>query len=191
MRLRPSWRHLDRGSSEPDDGRYANAARVFGGTGAATLFRREALADVALDGQVFDERFHSFREDAELAFRFAERGWEVIYEPAAVARHRRRVLPEGRAALPPAINYHSLKNRYLLRIGHQRAGNFALTLPWTLARDLSALLYVLLFERSSLPAYAWLWRHRRELRAHRCALRARATTPRAVGRWFWKSEEPL
>ncbi len=41
--------------------------RVFGGTGAATLFRREALDDVAVDGEVFDARFHSFREDAELA----------------------------------------------------------------------------------------------------------------------------
>src|SRR5262249_44399387 len=40
MRLVPTWRHLDRGSGEPDRGQFAVAERVFGGTGAATLPRR-------------------------------------------------------------------------------------------------------------------------------------------------------
>lgn len=191
MRLTRSWRHLDRGSGELDRGQLAQAELVFGATGAATLFRRQALEDVALAGEIFDERFHSFREDAELAFRFHERGWQVIYEPRAVATHRRRVLPERRAALPPAINFHSLKNRYLLRLDHQSAANFLLTLPWTLPRDLAALGYVLVRERSSLAAYAWLWRQRGELLRHRRAVRARRTAPPgAVERWFRVAGEP-
>ncbi|HEX9668384.1 MAG TPA: glycosyltransferase [Thermoanaerobaculia bacterium] len=192
MRLSPAWRHFDRGSGEPDGGQYSLPERVFGATGAASLFRREALLDAAVDGEVFDPRFHSFREDAELCFRLRERGWEVLYEPAAAAEHRRRVLPERRAALPPAVNFHSLKNRYLLRLYHQTAGNFLWTLPFTLARDLLALGYVLLRERSSLPAYGWLWRHRRELMARRRAIRARRRVPpRAIDRWFLRAGEPL
>lgn len=192
MRLSWTWRHFDRGSGEPDRGQYHAPERVFGATGAATLWRRAALVDVAIDGQVFDERFHSFREDAELAFRLRERGWEILYEPTAVATHRRRVLPERRAALPPSVNMHSLKNRYLLRIDHQTLGNFLWTFPATLTRDLAALLWVLLRERSSLPAYAWLWRHRRELAAHRRLVQLRRSVPaRAIGRWFVRSGEPL
>lgn len=192
MRLTWSWRHFDRGSGEPDRGQLARPERVFGATGAATLWRRQALDDVALAGQVFDERFHSFREDAELCFRLGERGWEIAYEPAAVVTHRRRVLPERRAALPAAVNFHSLKNRYLLRLDHQTAGNFLWTLPATLARDLAALAWVLLRERSSLPAYAWLWRNRRALWAHRREVQRRRTVPpRAVGRWFLTRGEPL
>ena len=192
MRLSPAWRHFDRGSGEPDRGQYALPERVFGATGAASLFRREALLDAAVDGEVFDPRFHSFREDAELCFRLRERGWEVLYEPQAVAEHRRRVLPERRAALPPAVNYHSLKNRYLLRLYHQTAGNFLGTLPFALARDLLALGSVLLRERSSLPAYAWLWRHRRDLLARRRAIQARRRVPaRAIDRWFLRAGEPL
>lgn len=192
MKLSWTWRHFDRGSGEPDRGQYGAAARVFGATGAATLWRRAALDDVALGGEIFDQRYHSFREDAELAFRLRERGWEILYEPAAVATHRRRVLPERRAELPPAVNLHSLKNRYLLRIDHQTIGNFLWTLPATLARDLAALAWVLVRERSSLPAYRWLWQRRRELLAHRRLVQRRRTAPaRAIGRWFLRSAEPL
>ncbi len=139
MRLAPAWRHFDRGAGEIDRGQYGVAERVFGATGAASLWRRAALEDVAVDGEWFDERFHSYREDAELCFRLRERGWEILYEPSARAVHGRRVLPERRRALPAAVNLHSLKNRYLLRCGHQSAANLLRTLPWTLPRDLGAL----------------------------------------------------
>jgi GT2 family glycosyltransferase len=192
MRLTPTWRHLDRGSGEPDDGRYSRPERVFGATGAASLFRREALDDVAVDGEVFDTRFHSFREDAELCFRLQERGWEVLYEPAAVAEHRRFNLPERRARMPALVNYHSLKNRYLLRLYHQTAGNFARTFFPTLARDVLALGYVLLRERSSFAAYAWLWRHRADILRRRRLIQARRTRPAAeLDRWFHSPGEPL
>ena len=189
MRLTRAWRHFDRGSGELDRGQYAAAERVFGATGAASLWSRSALADVAVESGPFDERFHSYREDAELSFRLRRRGWEVLYAPTAIAVHHRRVVPAGRRGLPAAINFHSLKNRYLLRCAHQTAGNFWRTLPWTAARDLGALVWVLLVERESLPAYAWLWRRRRELAAHRRALRARSTV--AVERWFTRRGEPL
>ncbi len=192
MRLSWTWRHFDRGAGELDHGQYAAAERVFGATGAATLWRRSALADVAIADQIFDERYHSFREDAELAFRLRERGWEILYEPAAVASHRRRVLPERRAELPAAVNLQSLKNRYLLRIDHQTLGNFFWTLPATLGRDVAALAWVLLREPSSLPAYAWLWRERRALVEHRRLVQRRRTvSPGAIGKWFLRSGEPL
>lgn len=190
MILRRTWRHLDRGSGEPDRGQYAVAELVFGGTGAATLYRREALLDAAFaGGELFDPLFHSYREDAELAFRLQERGWACVYEPAAVAEHRRRVVPAGRGQASPFVNYHSLKNRYLLRAYHQSGGNFLRTLAPTLARDLGALAWVLLRERSSLPAYAWLWRHRREILARRRFLRARRRADAEA--WFGRERLPL
>ncbi len=192
MVLTRAWRHLDRGSGEVDRGQFREPCEVFGATGAATLFSRAALADVAVDGEVFDPAFHSFREDAELCFRFHERGWRVIYEPRAVAEHRRRVLPERRRQLPPAINYHSLKNRYLLRAYHQTAGNFVRTFLPATFRDLQALIYVLLVERTSLAAYVWLWRHRKTIHARRrCFQQRRSEPPLAVEQWFSHQSLPL
>jgi N-acetylglucosaminyl-diphospho-decaprenol L-rhamnosyltransferase len=192
MRLTRAWRHLDRGSGEVDRGQWGMADRVFGASGAASLFRRAALLDAAVEGEVFDPRFHSFREDAELCFRLRERGWEILYEPAAVAGHRRFNLPERRAAMPAHVNYHSLKNRYLLRIYHQTGRNLARNFLPTTARDLAALGYALLRERSSLGAYGWLWRHRGELRARRRAiLGRRRVAPAALEAWFGRDGAPL
>jgi GT2 family glycosyltransferase len=192
MRLTAAWRHLDRGSGEPDRGQWGLPERVFGATGAASLFRRVALLDAAIDGEVFDPRFHSFREDAELCFRLRERGWEILYEPAAVAEHRRFNVPERRAAMPPGVNLHSLKNRYLLRVYHQTGRNLARTLLPTLGRDLGALAWVLLRERSSLAAYGWLVRHRAELLARRRAIQRRRTHPAAeLDAWFGRPGAPL
>ena len=189
MRLTLTWRHLDRGSGEPDRGQHARRARVFGATGAASLFRRQALEDVAIGGRIFDDGFHSFREDAELCFRLQERGWDVVYEPRAVATHRRRVAPGRRRELAPEINFHSLKNRYLLRTYHQTPANLVATLPCTLFRDALALGYVVLRERDSLGAYRWLWRNRRALLERRRLIQARKV--RSIERWFVRSEAAI
>lgn len=192
MRLTMTWRHLDRGSNRPDDGQFDRLERVFGATGAATLYRREALEDVALDGEYFLEEFHSYREDAELCFRFQERGWDVLYEPTALAEHVRRNLPQKRRSMSALINYHSLKNRYLLRAYHQTFSNFVITGLPTLFRDVAILLYVALKERSSLPAYRWLWDRRRFILQRRRTIQDRKTTPnRRVNRWFFRQGQEI
>jgi len=192
MRLRPTWRHLDRGSGEPERGQFAAPEAVFGGTGAATLYYRPALEDAAIDGEIFLAEFHSFREDAELCFRLRERGWEIVYEPAAIATHGRRNVPERRRQMPAHVNYHSLKNRYLLRAYHGTAASLVATaIPATL-RDVVILGYVLARERSSLPALAWLWRQRKHILARRRLIQSRRTlSSRRLAAWFFRSGRPL
>lgn len=192
MHLTWTWRHLDRGSGRIDRGQYGRVERVFGATGAASLFVRRALEDAAVEGTVFDPDFHTYREDAELCFRLRQRGWEVLYEPLAIAVHGRVNRPGRRRRMTRAVNRHSLKNRYLLRAYHQSAANLALTLLPSLWRDLLALGYVLTIERSSLPAYAWLWRNRQRILARRRLLRQRRTASLwALERWFVRRSLPL
>ena len=192
MRLAPTWRHFDRGSSEIDRGQYPRAEEVFGGTGAATLYDVEALRDVAIDGEIFDRDFHTYREDAELAFRLRERGWRSIYEPAARIEHRRLNLPARRRQMSADANLHSLKNRYLLRLYHQTPLNLLTTLVTAQLREALIFAAVLVRERRSIPAWRWLWRNRRRLRARAAVVRARRTVSAfEIERWFWRDARPL
>ncbi len=109
-------RHLDRGSLEVDNGHFRNYEYVFGATAAAALYRREMIDDISLDGEFFDTDFFVYREDADVAWRAQLMGWKCLYAPYARGYHVRKALPGNRRALPPEINMHSVKNRFLLRM---------------------------------------------------------------------------
>jgi GT2 family glycosyltransferase len=176
--MAPSQRHLDRGADRLDDGRYAREELVFGASGAAAMYRRAMLEDVKTPGgaagtEYFDEDFFAYREDADLAWRAQLLGWNCVYAPDAVARHGRRVTPERRAALPAAINYYSVRNRFLLRMKNQTAGHALRFLVPALARDLQVIGYVLLKEHSSLGALRDVFRLWRTTMIKRRAIMAR------------------
>ncbi|MFN2385079.1 MAG: glycosyltransferase family 2 protein [Thermoanaerobaculia bacterium] len=162
-----SCRHFDRGSQQPADGRYLAEELVFGASGAAGFYRRAALESAKISTGFFDSDFFLYREDADLAWRLRKLGWKCLYLPRAVAYHRRRNLPSRRGRMSPDVNRHSVKNRFLLRVNNQSAGEFLVTLVPTLARDLVVLGACLTVERSSLPAFGWLWRNRKRLWAKR------------------------
>jgi GT2 family glycosyltransferase len=163
----PSGRHFDRGSEEEADGRYLEEGEVAGTTAAAGFYRREALESAKISTGYFDSDFFVYREDADLAWRLAKLGWKCLYVPGARAWHRRRNLPERRRRQSSLANFHSVKNRFLLRINNQSSGELLRTLLPTLARDLVVVGACLTVERSSLPAFSWLWRNRKRLRAKR------------------------
>jgi GT2 family glycosyltransferase len=158
-----SGRHFDRGSGEPAAGRFLAEEEIAGASGAAGFYRRAALEEAKISTGYFDSDFFLYREDADLAWRLSRLGWKCLYVPSAVAAHRRRNLPERRRAMPAAINLHSVKNRFLLRINNQTGGEALRTLVPTVARDLVVLGACLTVERTSLPAFGWLWRNRKRL----------------------------
>jgi GT2 family glycosyltransferase len=174
-----SGRHFDRGSEEEAEGRYMGEEEIPGTTGAAGLYRREALETAKISTGYFDADFFLYREDADLAWRLRNLGWKCLYVPDAVGYHRRRNLPSRRREMAALANYHSVKNRFLLRVNNQTGGDLLRTLVPTLARDLVVLGACLTVERSSLPAFGWLWRNRRRLLAKRGEIRAKAAARRA------------
>ena len=74
------------------------------------------IDDISLDGEFFDSDFFVYREDADVAWRAQLMGWKCLYAPYARGYHVRKVLPGNRRALPPEINMHSVKNRFLMRM---------------------------------------------------------------------------
>jgi GT2 family glycosyltransferase len=185
-------RHLDRGAEEVDHGQYGRAQWVFGATGAAAMFPRSLVEVVSVDGEFFDEEFFSYREDADLAWRARLMGWKCLYEPSAVAWHVRRVTPERRESLPHAINWHSVKNRFLMR-GKNASGWLCWKLFWPVAwRDLMVLGYALLRDWRMLSAVAYPLRHLSGVRLKRESIQGRRrVSDRELLWWFHDSPRAI
>ncbi|MFZ5559724.1 MAG: glycosyltransferase family 2 protein [Patescibacteria group bacterium] len=84
-----SGKILDTGQGEKDKGQYDSLIEIFGVNGVAPFYRREALNDVKLGKEYFDEDFFCYAEDFDLAFRFRWNGWKCIYSPKAILWHDR------------------------------------------------------------------------------------------------------
>jgi len=181
----PNLRHLDRGSLQVDNGHFRNYEYVFGATAAAALYRRQMIEDISLSGEFFDNDFFAYREDADVAWRAQLMGWKCLYAPYAKGYHVRKALPGNRRALPPEINMHSVKNRFLLRIKNMtpdlyRRNFFAITL-----RDIVVISCCLLWEHTSLRAFPFLFRNWRSVVAKRQEIMSRRRVDDAyMASWF-------
>lgn len=183
IRMTRSGRHLD--IDDEDTRRIKQVTEVFGVSGAAAMYRMSFLRAVAIDGEIFDEDFFAFREDADLAWRGRVMGFRALYSPPAIGHHVRRVTPERRAQLPADINMHSVKNRFLLRLKNEGWYLAMRNAPFEIARDIVVLGAALTVERTSLPAFRWLWRNRRRILAKRRAIQSRRkVSDRELARWF-------
>ena len=148
-------RPYDRGQMEPDRGQYDGSREIFGACGAAALYRRSMLEDVACQGEFLDEDFFAYYEDVDLAWRANLQGWKAAYAPGAVALHMRGwgdTLRKNRQKtnhLGPRL---ALRNRYLMILKNDSFGDFLLDLPWIFLPDIPRLVYIALFKTEALGA---------------------------------------
>ena len=85
---------------------------IWGATGACAFYRLEALKQVADKHGIFDERFGSYKEDVDLAWRLKLAGWKAVFTPGAIAWHGRRVGKGDRRTWK--IRYLSFRNHILM-----------------------------------------------------------------------------
>jgi GT2 family glycosyltransferase len=181
----PMLRHLDRGSQEVDNGHFLQYEYVFGASAAAALYRRKMIEDVAINGEFFDPDFFVYREDADVAWRAQLLGWRCIYTPHARGYHVRKVLPGNRRALPPVINMHSVKNRFLMRIKNMTGDLYWRNFFSIMMRDAVVVGCCLLREHSSLEAFWYLaknWRRVWEKRGE--IMRRKRVNDEYIASWF-------
>lgn len=181
----PNLRHLDRGSLEIDNGHYLKREYVFGATAAAALYRRDMIHDISVDGEFFDPDFFAYREDADVAWRAQLLGWRCLYTPYARGYHVRAVLPGNRRALPRAINMHSVKNRFLMRIKNMTGDLYGRCWLAITARDLVVLGCCILYEHYSLMAFVEICRAWRRVWAkRRWIMERKRVSDDYIAAWF-------
>ena len=182
-------RVTDRGSDEIAAGRYESPGYVFGPSGAAAMYRRDMLEDVAYRGEVYDESFLSYREDVDLAWRAQLMGWKCLYSPGAVARHRRHVAPGRRRMLSADINRNSVRNRWQMMLKNEVVAGWRRDWLHILWRELEIDGYLVLRERSSLRAVPDLFRNLSRLRERRrYTMRRRVASDEEMLAWFGRHD---
>ncbi|MBI4092711.1 MAG: glycosyltransferase family 2 protein [Candidatus Kerfeldbacteria bacterium] len=159
--LRRSRQVVNRGEGSSES--FDRPADVFGAPGVLALYRRQALEDVKINGELFDEDFFAYKEDADLAWRLRWAGWSARYIPSAVAYHHRaqphhddtvRGVSAVRPHRSPAIRTWSYRNHLLMLVKNETAGTFWPHLPFILFYELRRLGYLLWREWSTLKG---LW----------------------------------
>ncbi len=183
-------RHFDRGWGESDRGQFDRTEYVFGSTGAAALYRRRMIEEISTSSGFFDPDFFAYREDADVAWRAQLLGWRCLYAPSAVGYHVRRVRPGRRGNIPAAINMHSVKNRFLMRVKNLTSPVWRQCAWPTLRRDLMVLGGCLLTEPASLPAFWRLLRSMPKALRQRREIMARASAEdrHEIASWFGQRE---
>lgn len=171
---------------------------VFGVSGAFPLFRRSAISAVAFpDGQMFDETYHSYKEDLDLAWRLRARGGESFVLLDTVAYHDRAGAgPKEENDLAAALNkqkqtswvkYHSYKNHLRTLYKNEYWQNFLLDFPWIAWYELKKFCFFLFFDRSVLKGLAEVWQARKDLRIKRLQIKKlRKINWREMRKWWNK-----
>jgi GT2 family glycosyltransferase len=181
----PMLRHLDRGSQQVDNGHYLQYEYVFGATAAAALYRRIMIEDVSVEGEFFDSDFFVYREDADVAWRAQLMNWKCLYVPYARGYHVRKVLPGNRRALPPEINMHSVKNRFLMRLKNISGDLYRRNWLSITARDFMVVTWCLVREHTSIRAFWYVARNwRRVLAKRRWIQERRRVDDQYIASWF-------
>jgi GT2 family glycosyltransferase len=134
---------LNRGSGEPDDGRYDEPGEVFGASGALVLHRRAMLEDIARGTstrrEYLTDDLVAYFDDVDLDLRARQRGWSARYEPSAVGHHARAGASRRRRRRVRVLN---LSNHSLVVLGNEGPASLlrdgAVILPLWILRILTA-----------------------------------------------------
>ncbi|MBI2064171.1 MAG: glycosyltransferase family 2 protein [Candidatus Yanofskybacteria bacterium] len=144
------------GHGELDNGQFNKYMEIFGVEGAAPFFRREALEDIRIKGQLIDHDYFWYGDDLDLAWRMRLFGWKEVFDPEVIAWHDRQTTKtlkkspadfiKIRRAIPikkRGLDWRNtrwtiLKNDYII--------NILKDLPAILKREIQMAGYILFFE---------------------------------------------
>jgi len=143
----------NRGAGQTDRDLYQEEEAVFGVPGAAALYRRQALDQIALDGEVFDPIFFLYYEDSDLSWRLRLAGWECWYT------HRASGIHPSEGALDSWRKIHLRCNRLLMMVKNEEISDFAKDLHPILRYEATCVKNGFFRERWAFRAYARFFKH--------------------------------
>ncbi len=155
-----SRRIVNRGHGAKDIGQFEKPEEIFSYEGACGFFRKTALEEVKINGQVFDEDFIWYADDIDLGWRLTLFGWKNFYDSSIIAWHDRSTTHrlskdfldfiQSRKNLPREKKCWDYVNQRLTMVKNDISGQFLKDLPFFISREMKLWFYFLFFERSTL-----------------------------------------
>ena len=185
----------NRGENLPDAPAFQIAKEVFGVCASVALYRRQALNDVKLFNEFFDEDFYAYKEDIDLSWRLQLAGWKVYYVPEAVAYHHRGFAHDQKQTLRSTSLYRkkisrhirslSFINQHLMIIKNDLLSHYLKDCGFIWWREIHILLYALLFERFLLADIGKIIKKTpRALLKRKIIMAHRTASAQALRQWF-------
>lgn len=139
------------GTLEKDEGQYNTPTKVFWGSGACLMIRR----NVFVDAGGFDEHFFAHMEEIDLCWRLNNRGWQIYCVPESKVYH----IGGGTLHVSnPRKTFLNFRNNFAMLYKNRSRVKFLCLLPLKLALDwVAALLF--LFQGKYADAHAVLKAH--------------------------------
>jgi len=190
-----SRRVIDRGSGEEDQGQYEKQERVFGVSGALSVFSKKALDDVKIFDQYFDLDFENYKEDIDLSWRLNLYGWKCVYAPEAIAYHERGTALGAQAKASDFLaekkkhsfraKYFSFKNHSLVLVKNDFLRYYLKDLPFILFYELKRWAYVLFREPKLFSSfYKMLVQFPQALKKRRVIMQGKRIKPKVIRGFF-------
>ncbi len=154
--LERSRRVVDIGHSAVDAGQFDEITAVFGISGAAAMYRREAIEFVSPFNELLDESFVSYKEDVDLAYRLRWAGYDACLLSSTIAWHDRSLsadetngllkLIKQRRSWSAELRVYSWSNHLAFLIKNESLMNFVKDSPFILWFEFKKFIYLLIFE---------------------------------------------
>lgn len=191
-------RFYDRGQAEIDHGQYDKEVEVFGSSGAAVLYRLEALEDISFIDEhgrkeFFDQLMFMYKEDVDLAYRLQCAGYTAMYTPHAVGYHDRSIGGTGNSTLKIAKNRFgkSRKSKEWSWLHHHIIlqkyfrNDFSLRVKTnTLWYEVKSFIFILLFEQYLLRQLKELYNMRKQIKARKAQIKKRIDMKEHIEKWM-------
>lgn len=190
-------RIVNRGQGMVDDGKFNEEKEIFGAPGICPLYNMEALEDVKIMDEYFDEDFGKYKEDADLAWRLLLYGWKSLYCPHAVAYHARgqivqtkfttREFLKSRKFINKAQKQASFRNQLLMQAKNELWGTFFRDFYSIMSVKLVMPLYMTFVEPYLWKSYfKYIKKLPRILKKSRIIKKNKRISAREMSKWFGK-----
>ncbi len=193
-----SRRVINLGHGEEDRGQYDQEKEIFAVEGAAPIFRKSALEELRVLGEIADREMFWYGDDLDLSWRMRLFGWKQVYSSEVVMYHDRSTTKgmsggwkdyflriADRKKIPTFKKRLDWRNKRLARIKNDYWQNVLrdfLPICW---REIQELGYIVLFEPRVLLEIPKLIRLLPRTLKKRQVILARAKAgPKDMAHWF-------